>query len=115
MRHVSFDEVADVVAEFSGTDRSRISPSTRVESDLGITGDDGDELLQAIATRFRTDFNRPDHAGRFLFGSEGMSFPVRNIRQLLGHPKSTVIPITVGDLHLAVERGKWEDPPWPAI
>ena len=115
MPHVSFDEVADLVAEFVGADRSRISTSTRVESDLGITGDDGEELLQAIATRFGTDFNRADHGGRFLFGSEGMSLPLLSIRQLLGHPKPTVIPITVGDLHLAVVRGQWEDPPWPAI
>ena len=72
-------------------------------------------LLQAFAARFGTDFNRPDHGGRCLFGSEGHAFLTNGIRHLLGRPKSKVIPITVGDLHLAVVRGQWEDPPWTAI
>jgi acyl carrier protein len=115
MPNVSFDEVADLVADFSGAARSRITPSSRVESDLGITGDDGVELLQALAARFGTNFNRPDHSGRYLFGSEGHALLTNGVRYLLGRPKSKVIPITVGDLHLAVVRGQWEDPPWPAI
>ena len=115
MPNVSFDEVADLVADVSGADRSRIKPSSRLESDLGITGDDGVDLLQALAVRFGTDFDRPDHGGQYLFGSEGHAFLRNGIRHLLGRPKSKVIPITVGDLHLAVVRGQWEDPPWPAI
>lgn len=108
MPQVSFDEVADLVAQFSGADRPRIAPSTRVESDLGITGGDGDELLQKRSARFGTDFSRPNHEGRFLFGSEGTAFPVQHIRRLFGHSRPTVVPITVGDLHLAVVRGRRE-------
>lgn len=103
----SFDEIAQLIAEVTGVDRRRITPSARLEKDLGVTGDDGVQLLQALANKFDTDFDRPDHGGRYLFGPEGC-VP-------LGLRSARVIPITVGDLHLAAVRGRWEDPPWPAV
>jgi len=115
MLEPSFDELAEVIAEVTGVDRSRITPSARLEQDLGVTGDDGVELLQALAKKFGTDFDRPDHGGRYLFGAEGFDPISPILLRLLGRSSATVIPITVGDLHLAAVRGRWEDPPWPAI
>lgn len=99
---ISFEQVVDVIVEVSGIPREKITPASRLEVDLGVTGDDGVELLEALADKFGTDFDRPDHKRTYLFHSEGWP-----------RGKERVIPITAGDLHLAVTRGQWEDPPWP--
>ena len=110
----SFDEIAELIAEATGIHRGRITPAARLEQDLGVTGDDGIELLEALARRDGTDFDRPNHGGRYLFGPEGFDPISPMVRFVLGWPAPQIIPITVRDLHLAVVRGRWEDPPWPA-
>ena len=98
----SFQEVAEFVAKFSGTTSSRIQPATRLEADLGITGDDGVELLEAFTAHFQVDFARPYSTNTFLFHGEGWSLPFPRRRQ--------VLVVTVGDLHVAAARHAWEDP-----
>src|SRR5262245_27434641 len=89
----SFDDVADVVAEVTGLDRARITPASRLEQDLGVTGDDGLELLEALAGKFGTRFERPDHGGRYLFQGEGVDPISLLVRHLLGWQGAQVIPI----------------------
>ncbi len=98
----SFQDVAEFVANFCGADSSSIHPGTRLEADLGITGDDGVDLLAAFAERFRVDFGRPDSKEQYLFHSEGWPLPFQK--------KVQVLVVTVGDLHLAAARHRWEDP-----
>jgi acyl carrier protein len=112
--HVSFEQIAEFLAEHQGIDPSRIAPGVRLEADLGITGDDGHELLVALMSRFHVEIDRTSTAQASLLHSEG-SDPFALVSRVLGRGKERVIPITVGDLHLAALRGHWEDPPWPAI
>ena len=102
----TFEDVAQLIADTTGVHPSQITPIARLEKDLGITGDDGLELLEVLAERFGTDFDRPNHGRRYLFHPEGF-----DIFAILGLSSYTVIPITVSDIHLAVVRGHWEDPP----
>jgi hypothetical protein len=52
-RPPSFDELAAFVREWAGIpNRKRIAPETLFEDDLGITGDDGCELLDETERRF---------------------------------------------------------------
>jgi acyl carrier protein len=104
----SFDEIAEVISELTGVDKSRITPASRLEHDLGVTGDDGVQLLETLAKKYRVDFDRPNHGGRYLFGSDSFDPISPILRRILGRSPKTVIPITVGDLHLAAARGRWE-------
>ena len=104
-------------------DRVRISPSTRLDADLGITGLDGDDLLRQAATRFGVVLASPEDGYRrtfslapneYLFGSEG-SDPLGPfggilwvIRRIRGVPDPVVCDLTVGELHEAILR-KWND------
>ena len=114
MRRISFTEFAAFVAQVAGVEPRQITPASEMERDLGVTGDDGIDLLVAIAQQYGTDFDRPHHGGRYLFHSEGIDLVGPVVRRLIGRSSSKVIPLTAGDLHLAVLRGRWEDPPWPA-
>jgi len=83
--------------------------TTQVERDLGITGDDAEIFIQKFAATFSVDmtgfqFNK-------YFGSEGGFLPAILIEALLAwlrrKPFNNRVPITIGDLVLAAETGKW--------
>jgi Protein of unknown function (DUF1493) len=50
------DELIDLVARLSGHDRTTVALTSRVRDDLGIDGDDADELFQAISARWNVDW-----------------------------------------------------------
>ncbi|ORM68441.1 DUF1493 family protein [Pantoea rwandensis] len=52
----TLQQVIDFVREFSGDVKSVITEETRLEADLGITGDDGIELLEQAEKRFGVSF-----------------------------------------------------------
>jgi hypothetical protein len=88
-------------------DEEPIRPDTQFERDLGITGDDGGDLLLAVEKHFsiplrtkgegyRKAFRLEDN--EYLFNSEG--FP---IWELLPFAKKSVVrAFTVGELHAAM-------------
>jgi hypothetical protein len=48
MKDLPFDQFADFVREWGGLSRKKkIAPESEFEADLGITGDDGCDLLEA--------------------------------------------------------------------
>src|SRR5687768_8905160 len=112
----SFDEVAEFVKEFAGVAKSRsIQPHTRLELDLGVTGDDGDDLLEEPSKRFGVELATPEggygpHFGlgpnEYLFHSEGVDLLGITIllRWLTGEPKPIVVDLTVGKLHDVIAR-----------
>ena len=65
----TFERIAQFVANQAGVPLDRVRPDTRVETDLGVTGDDAAELLEAYAQEFHVDLS----ALEFLrhFGPEG--------------------------------------------
>jgi len=93
---------------------SRLSFPELAEFVSRVTGGDGVDLILAINQEYGVDFERPEQAGRYLFHSEGVGLVGSVVRRLFGGSSVTVVPLTAGDLHLAVLRGRWEDPPWPA-
>ena len=107
------EQVIELISEFCLTDRSQFTVSSRLEDDLGITGDDGSDFIEAFAGKFQVDMTQFGKAGLYYFHCEGFD-PITFIRKLRGWRDPRVLPITVGDLVRAVERGRWEDPP-PAI
>jgi hypothetical protein len=98
-----FNDVADFVCAWRRLPaKRRIVPETQFERDLGITGDDGVALLEAVQKKFgvdltpnETDYRRIFGLGpnEYLFNGEGF-----------GLSSSTVWAFTVGELHDAIRK-----------
>jgi hypothetical protein len=104
----SFEDIAVLVAEMSSTPVARIGADTELETDLGMVGDDFDEIIEAVASRYGTDFSRylwyfhTDPEGCLLDGL--IDLPSRHVPR---------IPITVQMLWDSTCAGRWcvEYPP----
>ena len=110
-------ELEDVIAylrESQGAwKRKAITAATLLEDDLGITGDDGVELLEEIQKRFEVSFIGADGTLReafglapdeYLFHSEGFS-----LIKLFGFGREKVKTLSVGFLHQVIieqQQGK---------
>ncbi|MDE8556371.1 hypothetical protein [Pantoea vagans] len=116
--------LADVIAfvrKFSGCRRENIDENTCLEKDLGITGDDGVELLEEAEKVFGVSFFAEEDEFRkafslqeneYLFHSEGIDFLgiVYLCRRLRGIPAPVIRDLSVGQLHsvLVEARNKKE-------
>jgi hypothetical protein len=100
------EQVKTFVAEFSSVRKDRISADTRVNDDLGIDGDDGEDFLKAYCARFGVDPSifPPDK----YFGPEAGANPLTVVssitRRLTTGSWSGLAPLTVSDLVKAVEQ-----------
>lgn len=106
VRNLSFENFIDFLKDsYYLSDKYPITRETLMEEDLGITGDDGDELLLAIQDEFGINFC--DNEGsikkafgmkdnEYLFHSEGFS--------LFNSSKNVIIPLSVGQLYDVSEK-----------
>ena len=90
-----------------------ITPDTQFERDLGLTGDDGTDLLKAAEKMFEVKFANLRETfklgpNEFLFNSEGWGPSPHEIRLWLSRQRITVRKLTVGELFEAVRRIKAE-------
>lgn len=101
-------DVVEFVREFAGLKTSdALTPATKLDADLGITGDDGSALLAQAAEVFGTQLEGPDgyvttfglRPNEFLFHSEGLG-PIWPL------PAHTVRDLTIGELHEAICRSR---------
>jgi hypothetical protein len=112
----TLDDVTDFIREFSGILPSRLlTATTRLDADLNITGDDGQELLEHAARRFdaklaneadgyRSTFSLGEN--EYLFHPEG--FDLLGVSALISwimrKPRPLVRDLTIGELHSAILR-----------
>ena len=108
MDDLSVEEFASFVREhWSVPARKQIAPETQFERDLGLTGDDGLELLKATEKRYGvslcSDLRQTFHLGsnEYLFHSEGL-FPFALMS--LFNKTLSVRKFTVGELYEAVRK-----------
>ena len=106
----TISDVIEFVREFAGLKGSiNISPATKLDAELGITGDDGMDLLIEAAGAFCTQLEGEDgyittfglQPNAYLFQAEGL-----DLFGLL--PAHTVRDLTVLELHEAICRGRAE-------
>lgn len=111
--------IIDFLEQALGVDRCALHGGTRLGQDLGVDGDDAEELMQAFAAQFNVDldgFNFGRH-----FGSEAPTNPLvllglllRGIFSKLPFPQTkqptSLMPITINDLVRAAEAGRWIEP-----
>jgi hypothetical protein len=106
----SFETVADFVRRWAHVPaKQSITIHSQFERDLGITGDDGGELLQAAQEHFKVDLADGGNgyrkifnlgANEYLFNSEGFSFGSggTDMITLFTNTNPSVRAFTVGEL-----------------
>ena len=112
---LTLEQVIAFVREFSGDVKSVIAEHTRLEADLGITGDDGVELLEEAEKRFGVCFVTEERSfketfglgeNEYLFNAEGLD--LLGMRRLTGwirkEPRYVVTDLTVGELWGVLRR-----------
>ena len=105
MGSLSFEEFADFIRSQCGFSRKKnITLECRFEDDLGVTGDDGADLLKATEKHFKVELSDAEHGYRktfdlgpdeFLFNSEGLFRLPVSVREF-----------KVGDLYQAVRKAQ---------
>lgn len=106
----SLSEVIDFIKKETGCRKHFIDENTRIEDDLGVSGDDGVELLEAAEKFFSVSFDTEDLSFRTLFGlkeneylfhSEGLDLLgiCHFFEWLRGEKPPVIVDLTVGQLH----------------
>jgi acyl carrier protein len=104
MNTPSFEQLAEFIRRECGLRKDKhIDADTQFERDLGITGDDGGELLEAVEKQYQIEFTHESFGlefNEYLFHSEG--FDLSPIQSLFGRPIPEVRSFTAGELYEAV-------------
>ncbi|MDO6388474.1 DUF1493 family protein [Uliginosibacterium sp. 31-12] len=108
---VTVAEVIACIRESQGIKETKsITSDTLLERDLGITGDDGSELLEELQKHFGISFAGEDGTLReafglkkdeYLFHSEGFSLFLMMANRF-GFSLEKVKPLSVGQLHRVI-------------
>ena len=110
----SFDEFAGFIRSRARTpQRKPIAPATRFDDDLGVTGDDGVDLLKAVELEYGISFESEERSFRetfnlkpneYLFGAEAGPTLLGHFAMatIFGPASDTVRPLTVGELYETV-------------
>ena len=114
MKSLSFDQFVEFVRTWgSVSQRKEIAPDTQFERDLGITGDDGSDLLVATEKQFGICLSSEENGYRksfdlgpneYLFHSEGIGIGVGLSELITIFNCPTVRAFTVGELYSAVQK-----------
>ncbi len=88
------EQLIELVSCKSGVNRRDINIETSIEQDLGVTGEDAEELIKEISKKFNVNID--DFVFAKYFNDEPSILTV--YRQ--------IIPLTVGDLIQAISNGK---------
>ena len=100
--------VEDVISFVRETTHSRrtITAGTQIERDLGVTGDDGDDLLAAAEDRFGVPLAFELKPNEHLFGPEGFGlFGIPTLsRWRRRQPRPAYRDLSVAELHKAILR-----------
>jgi acyl carrier protein len=102
----SFDAICEIIRDQSQLrPEDRITPDTQFERDLGITGDDGAEILDRVPDYYEIRFTAKSFdlaPNEYLFNSEGFDIVPAFVRSLMRKPEPEVRSFTVGELYEAV-------------
>jgi hypothetical protein len=112
------DRVIEFVARYWSEPASRLTPSTCLEDDLGMTGDDASVFIRDFAAEFRVDLSGFEFDRHF--GDERPATPWSLARGLAvwaatgrrGEAPSE--PLTISRLAEAAAAGHWVDSNAPA-
>lgn len=98
------EQIREIISLHAGVEQSSIKLESDLRSDLGISGDDGDELFEDLNEVFNVDWSELDLGVHF--GNEGSGPPLPwhlNGNCLMYE----VQPCKVSDIVRAVNEGRW--------
>jgi len=104
------ERVRHFVSDFSRQNPDHLRADTRLEEDLGMTGDDAAEFLEAFAAAFEIDltgieFHKhfgPECSGPVLFWPRWLKDQLRDVGKY---------PVTIGHLVDVAAARRWSCPP----
>ncbi|WP_084339917.1 DUF1493 family protein [Tenacibaculum maritimum] len=67
---IIFNKLTDFIIQEYWGNKEKMTPDTRLEKDLGITGDDGIEFLENFLDYFKIDYEEKENRPRY-FDDEG--------------------------------------------
>lgn len=94
-----FQEIVKFLEEHSSVDPREIQMDTRLEEDLGITGDDAEDLCVEFFSRFNVDPEGFDIWKHFHGEADDYLF--------FFSPSSETKPLKISDLVSAARRRRW--------
>jgi len=102
--------VGQFVCEFCGVPLDKLRPETRLEEDLGMTGADAADFLEAFAGEFEVDLTGIEFHKHFAPECGPIFFWARSLKhEMRDHGN---YPVTIGHLvDLAVAK-RWMCPPY---
>jgi len=104
------EKVRQFVSDFAGKPLERVMLPTRLEEDLGITGDDASDLIREFSARFAVDITGLEFHKHF--GPEGVGCnPLWLIWPPAGMKDYRKYPVTVDHLVRVAETKRWFSPP----
>ena len=114
-KQLTTENLCDVIQESCALDpEERITPETPFQRDLGVTGDDGKEILEYVEKAFGITFSRESFNlghNEYLFDSEGFD-PFGPIwRTITRKPEPQVRSFTVGELYAAARKERLKPAP----
>jgi hypothetical protein len=102
-------EIIKIASKISGVEESYIARESRIGSDLGIDGDDVEELIREVNSIYPLNFD--GFSFQKYFSSESDINPIRSILYFLfskGKVQASY-EVTIGDIVDWVLKGKWEE------
>lgn len=114
----TLDRVRQIVSQHSGVKLEKLNAQSAIDQDLGISGDDIDDLVEALAKEFGDDVWQWPWQ-RFACLDEGLSplFPFMLIWQLISWPfrgsfeySSSYERLELGHIAAVLEKGEWFEP-----
>jgi hypothetical protein len=106
----SFEDFSGFIRQWAHHGKSKeITRETQLERDLGITGDDGGDLLAATEKEFGIRLSSEEMGYRATFGLEPNEYLFHSEGGAIWEPTTlfgtiTVRAFTVGELYLAVQK-----------
>jgi acyl carrier protein len=105
MGHDMVNQIIEFIEENQGRDRKTITIDTRLEKDLGITGDDATEFLIAFGKKFNVDVS--NFMAADYFGDEGFDIIAWILNFFPGGKERK--SLTVAHLEKAVIAGRLDE------
>lgn len=105
---VTLPAIEPILREFFGN-RTSLEPTTRLQHDLHLGGDDVDELLEKIVATYGTDFSELDFDAFFPDETDALSYYWTSLIGCESDKKE----FTLGHLVDVINRGQWFDPVAP--
>lgn len=100
----TFDKVREIIAGIIGADPASMAMDSDIAADLGVAGDDGNDLFGAFGEAFDVDWTGLDLGIHFGNEGYGLPWPWQLKNNCLMYESQ---PCRVSDVVRAVETGCW--------